>query len=93
MGSTPTELFVAGWLGASGSGPSGPAAAWASRRRAGFPADALTVECSFDMSDEPSARVTDVRIRVSLPGGFPSSGRQNLRRAVLRGHRLLKESD
>lgn len=76
VGPTPTELFVAGLAAC--------VAFYAGRylRRHNIAADGFEVGCTFDMSTERPARVTAIRLDLSLPKSFPSERREAFMRVV-----------
>jgi uncharacterized OsmC-like protein len=76
QGPTPTELFVAGLASC--------VAFYAGRylRRHGLATDGLGVACEFGFATDRPARVSEVRLHVSLPDGFPEARRAGLQAVV-----------
>lgn len=65
-GPTPTELFVAGLASCVGY------YAGSFCRRHEIDATGLAVACDWEFAQDRPARVADIRIRVTLPRGFPA---------------------
>jgi uncharacterized OsmC-like protein len=77
-GPTPTELFVAGLASC--------VAFYAERflRRHDISPAGLGVDCDFEMSEDPPARVASIDVRLRLPERFPEERRAALDHVVER---------
>ena len=78
LGPTPTELFVASLAACVGT--------YAERfmRRHGIAAEGLAITCSFSMSEDRPARVTEIDVKLDLPESFPIARRTALLHVVER---------
>jgi uncharacterized OsmC-like protein len=76
LGPTPTELFV--------SGLAACVAFYAERylRRHSLPVAGLAVDASFDLSTDRPARVSDIRLHVTVPPELPETRRGAFLRVV-----------